>query len=465
MRGANHWQFTPYSRLDDMEKRKLPYICRLAPIEHEVTVEWLDPAGTESFTVSCRERGGQAVCEKTFSICEAIITGLTPGRDYEIFIRRNSDGACSDTRLFRTGAVPGTIVNYLHPEDNAYDFSGHFLCSPSIVKLPSGALLSSMDIFGRGTPQNLSLLYRSDDGGQTWKYTTELFPCFWGKLFVHRDVLYMFAVSTEHGDLVIGRSEDEGKTWTAPVHILPGSGRNIEKGLHKGPMPVISHRGRLWTGVDYGAWRCGGYANGLLSIDENDDLLQPENWCCTGFLKHDPAWPGAAVGDKPGCLEGNAVAAPDGRVVNFLRYQIKTCEPAYGRAVILQADEKRPEQPLQLDRIIDFNGALSKFTVLKDEQSGKYVSLVNRTVHPEYPGARNVQSLVWSADLYHWQQGPDILNYDHCSPAEVAFQYVDFIIDGEDILFVSRTALNNAASFHDSNYTTFHRIKNFRQYM
>ena len=52
---------------------------------------------------------------------------------------------------------------------------------------------------------------------------------------------------------------------------------------------------------------------------------------------------------------------------------------------------------------------------------------------------------------------------DLADTAHVGFQYVDFAIEGEDLLFLCRTALNGANSFHDSNYSTFHRIKNFRE--
>ena len=34
---------------------------------------------------------------------------------------------------------------------------------------------------------------------------------------------------------------------------------------------------------------------------------------------------------------------------------------------------------------------------------------------------------------------------------------------GEDILYQSRTAFNDANSFHNSNYATFHRISHFRE--
>ena len=57
----------------------------------------------------------------------------------------------------------------------------------------------------------------------------------------------------------------------------------------------------------------------------------------------------------------------------------------------------------------------------------------------------------------------EVLCVDLADTAHVGFQYVDFAIEGNDLLFLCRTALNGANSYHDSNYSTFHRIKNFRE--
>ncbi len=75
--------------------------------------------------------------------------------------------------MARTGAAVGTVVNYLHPSDTAYEFSGHCLCSPCLVRLDNGNLLASMDIFNGGAPQNLTLIFESDDDGKTWHYISE----------------------------------------------------------------------------------------------------------------------------------------------------------------------------------------------------------------------------------------------------------------------------------------------------
>ena len=59
-------------------------------------------------------------------------------------------------------------MNYHHPEDDAFAYSGRYLCSPSTVRLPDGALVASMDVFEGGCPQDLSFIFRSEDDGKTW---------------------------------------------------------------------------------------------------------------------------------------------------------------------------------------------------------------------------------------------------------------------------------------------------------
>ena len=53
----------------------------------------------------------------------------------------------------------------------------------------------------------------------------------------------------------------------------------------------------------------------------------------------------------------------------------------------------------------------------------------------------------------------------HLDVDKVGFQYVSFLIDGDDILYQSRTAFGYAHNFHDSNYATFHKIPSFREYL
>lgn len=474
MKGNNAWQYHPYTRLIERSKQRLPYICRLAPQGDFCQLEWMDAGCGGPHTVCWWEVGREPEAASRPAEGPAVrLEGLAPQREYAVQVRRTeAPEEASDVRRFRTGAVPGTVINYLHPKDDIYSFSGHCLCSPAIVELPSGQLLVSMDVYASRHAQNLTLLYTSDDNGATWQYCNDLFHCFWGKPFVHRGALYMLAVSSEYGFLMIGRSDDEGRTWTPPVALFPGCGIRDEMGMHQAPTPVISHNGRLWSAVDYGTWERGGHSSGLVSIDENADLLEPSNWSCTEFLPFSHEWPGAVPESRWGLLEGNAVAAPDGTMYNMLRYQItyvfRDDAPrgavTHGLAALLKAAPSDPEKQLTFDRFIRFNGGMSKFQVRRDGKTGWYAALVNRVADDSTPAQRNILSLAVSENLFDWKIAADLIDASAEDPELVGFQYPDFLMKGDDLLYVSRTAWNGAVNFHDSNHITFHRLPDFRQY-
>lgn len=465
MIGGHEWSYSPYRQYDE-DLDCLITICRLAPNKDFIELEWLcEKSGQagEEFEVHCKQVSDEQDEILTTKNTNAKITGLIPDSEYELFVA--SGNLKSRKRLARTGFVPGNVVNYLHPKDDAYKYSGKYLCSPSIVKLKSGVFLASMDVYASKYPQNLSFVFRSEDNGESWQFQTQLFPCFWGKLFVHKDELYMLAMSTEYGDLLIGKSTDEGKTFSKPEVLFRGSCSFMEKGLHKAPMPVTAHAGRLWTSIDYGAWSLGGHSSSLLSVDENSDLMQPENWILTGPLKYNSDWEGAVAGPSRGALEGSAVVSPKGEIFDIRGYKTAMCEPDRNRAIIFKGDIHEPGKQLELYKIVDFFGNMTKFSVLLDDMTRSYFSIVNRIDERGEDTnirQRNIAALSVSKDLEHWRILCDLLDYSSEPPETTAFQYIDFLFDDDDIVFVSRTAFNEAASFHDSNYITFHRVKNFR---
>lgn len=473
MRGQTSWHYHPYTRLDEIQQKTLPYICRLAPRKGGCELEWFDEGQSGApHEVVCRLRGTSEPPLVVPAREACVSLALVDEREYEVCVRRTDrPEEVSRTRLFRTGEVPGTTVNYLHPYDDAFAFSGRYLCSPSIVQMPSGRLVVSMDVYGPRHAQNLTFLYKSDDGGATWQYLCDLFPCFWGKLFVHRDRLYMLSVTAEYGELQVGYSPDEGAHWIKPVTLFPGCGIRDEKGMHQAPTPVIEYRGRIWSAVDYGSWEKGGHASALVSCDATTDLMNPADWTCSQFVPFDPRWPGAVAGSRWGCLEGNAVVGPDGTLYDMLRYQISSVFDdrgpeggvTHGKALLLRLDPDQPEKPLTFGQFVDLNGGMSKFVVKRDPVTQTYVSLVNEVLDATTPAQRNVLTLAASDDLISWHLVRRVLNGSDQSPDEVGFQYVDFVFSGDDILFASRTAFNHAHNFHDSNFITFHRIPAFRQ--
>ena len=477
MKGISGWGYRPYRPAHSRQDALDPFVVRIAPHETWFEAEFLDNGKPDSEHVVRYRKMGTNTREKVLPLGNTTfrIEDLEVNTDYEFTVERTDGTGSSRLRYVRTGEVPGgrqnepgSIVNYLHPQDDVYAFSGKALCSPSLVKLDNGVLLASMDVFAADSPQNLALIYRSDDGGQTWRYVTDLFPCFWGTLFTHKGRLYMQSCSTEYGDILIGESRDEGKTWSKPVRLFVGSSSNKAAGWQRTPMPITRYNHRLWVSVDYGAWSEGGHSVGVLSIDEDDDLLVSENWSCTELIRCDPNWKGAPLAKKPGILqgsllEGSVVVTPENRLMNIMRIGLVGCIPDHGVACAFDVDGNDPDAPMTFHSFISLpSGSNSKTHILYDETSANYIAIGNVCVDPKTPWQRNVLALQYSRDLKNWKIARLLLDYRTENANDVGFQYIYFIIDGEDILYLSRTSLNGARNFHDANYSMMHRLRDFR---
>ncbi len=450
MKAHKNWSYAPYH--PPFTEVGEPYICRVVPTVDSISFDWLS-TGAESYRVFCRVRNrGEFTQVCATADCTCTLSGLENGQEYEFYVE---DGkGRSRIRLAKCGFCVGIVVNYLHPEDEAYDFSGRYLCSPSLVRHPEGYLLASMDVFAGNYPQNLTLIFRSDDDGKHWRYVTELLPCFWGKLFVHKGEVYMLGVSTEYGDLLIGKSSDGGKTFGEPTVLLRGSnGKAGNMGWQRTPFPLYEYQGRLWGSLDYGSWGKGYHAAAILSVSVDDDLLDADNWSFSEPLRYDPAWPGVAAGKSCGTLEG-AIVEKDGKLWDIMRYH---AEGMWGLVLCYEINTENPEAPLRFDHVIQFPCNHSKFEIFFHK--GKYYSLANRILCFEKGNMRNLLSLMVSDDCEHWEVRQDVIDYRDEDPEKIGFQYVDCLIEGDEMLFLCRTAMNGADSFHNANYSTFHRIE------
>lgn len=460
MKGITSWSFDWYR--PPVNDGNRVYICQVIPSEGKIYLAYKSDLSPREWQINYRKKSSEDMWQTvTARQNNVTISSLDNECDYEFYVC--SGELRSAVGYARTGECVGRTVNYLHPDDPKYSFSGQHLCTPSILKHPDGYMLASMDVYEGKAPQNLTLIFRSDDDGENWYHYTELFPCFWGKLFLHDGYIYMLGVSTEYGDLLIGRSTDGGKHFCTPTVIHRGSCASWYPGWHKSAMPLTACRGRLWTGVDYGSHKTGGHATCLLSVPENADLLDPENWSISEPLSFDPGWEGAVSGDHRGFIEDNAVVFPDGEIGIIARYLTDLGTPAYGLAGLLRGNADAPEEQLKFYKFVGFSGNLSKFDVLYDEKSRMYCSIINSIRDEKNVKARNVLSFAVSTDLENWTEICDLLDCSDKDASKTAFQYVSFAFDGDDIIYLSRTAFNNAQNYHDNNYITFHRIKNFRE--
>ena len=455
MKTHKNWSYCPYKPLF-VDTGEI-YICRLAPHKNSVTLDYLSSAN--EFSIYCRLKGESSfilvgkTTEKTFTI-----TNLEENRDYEFYVA--SGNKTSRIRLARVGESVGlSVINYLHPDDEVYAFSGRYLCSPSIVRHPDGYLLTSMDLYAHAHPQNLTLIYRSDDNGLSWRYACELFPCFWAKLFVHNGEIYCLGTSTEYGDLLIGKSTDGGFTFGEPTVLLRGSnGKNGETGVHKNPQPVVKFNGRIYNTFEWGSWGRGYHAMAVMSAPDNADLLNSDSWTFSEPTPYNSSWVGTVDGNSCGNLEGGLTVV-DNALKVYSRYDTGNANPSYGKIVVYWVDTVNPENPIKFERVVDFNGNMSKFEVKFDRKSQTYYSIGNYLTDHENRFSRNVLALYRSKNAINWEVDRFIYDYRNCDKNKVGFQYVDFEIENDEIIFSCRTAINGANSFHDSNYMTFDRIK------
>ena len=400
-----------------------------------------------------------------------------------------------------------TQIAFQDPATNVY------LHDPSIVRLNNGDLLVSLNYHGPGSVRSiedqecLTSLYRSRDRGESWSVLTHVNHCFAANLFTHRGAVYLLGMDRRFGSICIRRSDDGGNTWsrlapegTDPAKIVGSAeaalrtsaqricaGRLFQGGAgedppnyHSSVMPVLESGGRIyrafedcapkdWAGIhaDSSIRRMQAF---VISAAADSDLLDPASWRMSNKLPYDAAyssnWENPPV--KPGWLEGNVVETPAGALWNIIRVNT---EPVVDKAAIIHIhDEGRRVSFDPASDFIDLPGGMTKFNIRRDPETGTFCMVCNNNTDPRYPNQRNVLSLFTSVDLIHWELCKTLIEDDSAlsweeSIEQVAFQYPDWQFDGDDIIYVLRTAYGGAADYHDANRITFHRLTNFRNFL
>ena len=353
-----------------------------------------------------------------------------------------------------------------------------YLGSPSLVRAPDGALVASHDYFGPGCPRNhegeeaLTSVYRSVDDGRSWRCITHVMNCYWSSLFTLADSLYLLGVSQQYGSILIRRSDDGGFTWTHPEDensglLAAGGPHRDPPNYHCAPMPVLFHNRRLYRAFEDctpNVWGSGFRAL-VLSAPVEADLLCARNWRMSPSLAFDPDW-GLPAGS--GWLEGNMVADRKGQLWNILRCH---AAPRADVAARIRVDEEGRRLAFSPDTgFLPFPGGHSKFTIRFDAPSDWYLALVNDSDGVDGSRQRNRLSLSISRDLRHWRVLRSVLeDQSGLTPADsrrlTGFQYVDWQMDGDDLIFLVRTAWRGAPNYHDSNRIVFHRLANARAWL
>ncbi len=387
--------------------------------------------------------------------------------------------------LFNVGAIfaqpsnpfpknAGTVIF-----ESEYDPIQKKVASPSIVILENGDYLVSHD-FDRGTSVHIS-----KDKGETWSLLSRVSPLIWANIFEHKGHVYLMGTSKGWGNIVVYRSDDQGKTWSDPKDKNTGI---LAEGLfHTAPVPIVKHNGKIWRAYEEAFYRDErrDFHALVICADEEADLLKASSWKRTNSIRFDEEWLNAR---RPNWFEGNIVVTPKGELINFMRleawsgqnveYEIAGAakgKPRNEIAAIIDIDEKNMKMEFKNEprNFVHFPGAEAKFTIRYDSLSKHYWTITNKissfkNTADTYNGnwhQRNVLVLMKSKYLQHWEISKKILRYNEGAQLRTwdtfGFQYVDWIFDGVDIAFVSRTSWYGYR-YHDANMITFHRIEDFR---
>jgi hypothetical protein len=199
----------------------------------------------------------------------------------------------------------------------------------------------------------------------------------------------------------------------------------------------------------------------MLSASEEADLLERSSWTFSNLLPHDRAW---LKGKFGAWLEGNAVVAPNGQVVNVLRVDYAPGD----MAALVEVSSGGNQIHFDEKNFVRLPGGATKFTIRRDPENGSYWALTNIVAEgiqaEKATHVRNTLALIHSEDLRGWEIRRILLRHpDH---KRHGFQYTDWAFEGSDIVAAVRTAYQDEGSgahaAHDANFLTFHRFADFR---
>jgi hypothetical protein len=346
-------------------------------------------------------------------------------------------------------ALGGVVIAQLSTGDVT-----RFIGSPSIVILEDGTYLASHDFFTDDSPQTYETrVFRSMDRGQSWVGVSTVNNLGWATLFTHGGLVYIMGTNRE-GNNVIRHSTNQGNSW--------GAGHGIGNRPNNTPSPPVIYHDRIWFAARGGT--------GAISAPLTANLLDPDAWTYTHHVSTEGSetW---LNGTFDSWSEGQIVASPHTGVVALPKIH----GLPYTARIHMSGLLGEPLEQAAFNPDTGFArlpGAEKKFACVYDAVSQKFYALTNPvlSVHANDPFwkpelIRNAGVVLSSMDLKTWRV-EKIFLYSPNIDRE-AFQYFNFVIDGDDLAVVSRTALQVGSQWpprgHDSNILSFHRITNFRQ--
>lgn len=380
---------------------------------------------------------------------------------------------------------------------------------PALAILPHGRLVGTLLVRDSRSVADVEWLvkgYTSDDGGETWVQRTDI-PMVDGFPFVAGSTVYIIG---GRDDLKIARSEDWGETWSEAVPLETG------KLWYSYPGSIVCANGRIYMVREcrtepirhgYPAWIL---APVVMSASLDDDLTRPDAWTYSNVLSFGsvlaqygqpnltgvPFYTAGRHGagnsqrsmSKMGWGEANLIQITDpdhiwhdsaGRTFHiFMRAATGRSNLACMAKAVEQNDgtivvdlERAPSGEPILH--VPFPGGHIGFIMLQDPETGLHwlvsslatdsMRRVDR-LHAKHYGMpfneRRHLGLYFSKNCMDWCFAGLLVEGDE---VERSCYGGSFVIDGDDLVIMMRTADVHAVNAHDSNLITLHRVSDFRK--
>ncbi len=348
-------------------------------------------------------------------------------------------------------------------------------------------------------------IFISDDKGKSFK-KTGVFPFMHARPFKSGNMLYILG---QCNDLMITASDDNGETWSEAVALTSN------EDWHQAPCNTFLRDGNIYivmerrTDRGMTGWMVNNIAPVLMRGKINSDLTKRENWTFASELFFYEAidkkkleytgipffWttPSTYVEVAPGrgCseigwLESNIVVFSDknhylhDKKAIHLFMRAHTGGTGYcALAKVIENDDGTMTTMLEKapsDKYLTFipmPGGQMKFHILFDEESQLYWLLSTQATDsmtraemlqddrynlPNNERRRLV--LHFSKNCFDWCFAGIAAIGD---TEKMSRHYASMVIDGNDIYIASRSGDENSKDAHDTNFISFHVIKDFRK--
>ena len=321
------------------------------------------------------------------------------------------------------------------------------LANPKLIVMPNGDYFASIR---HATGTSATSVWRSVDKGATWTLVGSDLQVNQDSLFQHKGSIYLIGANLSgSGATRIYKSSDNGVTWTTATFSSSGGG--------DAPSHVDVVNGRLWKAAS----TSGG--EGFFSAPVDADLMQESSWTLTvGKYSSITLANGQRYSSGN---EGTLLTTKEGILINAGKDDVYRPEDGWKDGIsLVQPDltdiTKTTYDPDYAGPRLPGSG--SKYTVRYDPVSDRYWALTSG-------GDPRTNLNLYSASSEGGRIGDFRLEKTvlrGVSTGYHGFNYPFMQIDGDDIIFTSRTAWETnrgqATRWHDGNIFTFHRIKNFR---